>query len=152
MISFVNMPIMDWAVAGLGGDFFWPNFLYTIAMIPCVLMSWQMGRLERRESVAEKYVCVHCRVKHDTVIVRLSERVSVNRSPTIEAINASKNNNKPVLRRHSSAEVINANDERRGNSVYRVIVVGMGGNAVARPRVSNVVTTTFAEAGVRSTM
>ena len=64
--SFVNMPMADWAVKGLGGDFFWPNFIYTIAIIPCVLMSCQMGRLGMRESVAEKYVCVNCQVKQDT--------------------------------------------------------------------------------------
>jgi len=47
-----NAPLAAWAINGLGGDFFWPNLVYTLMYVPCVIMVWCLGRdLERNATL-----------------------------------------------------------------------------------------------------
>mmetsp|Transcript_33741 Transcript_33741/g.70936 ORF Transcript_33741/g.70936 Transcript_33741/m.70936 type:complete len:154 (+) Transcript_33741:489-950(+) len=103
VLKFINLPLANWAVTKLDGNFFWPNFIYMIGMLPCLAMAWRMERISRQDNVAEKYVCLNCRVKQDTVELKINRRVSLNRRPSALSIAASL---EPSDRRlsHRSAE------------------------------------------------
>jgi len=89
VLKFINLPLANWAVTKLDGNFFWPNFIYMIGMLPCLAMAWRVGRIVRQENAAEKYVCLNCRVKQDTVELKINRRVSLSRRPSVMSIAAS---------------------------------------------------------------
>jgi hypothetical protein len=41
--SLINIPLASWAVKGLDGNFFIPNLMYTIAVIPFFVVAWLLG-------------------------------------------------------------------------------------------------------------
>ena len=49
LLSFVNIGLSNWAVNGLGGNFFWPNLILTLAVVPCIVLAWLMGKCIRQE-------------------------------------------------------------------------------------------------------
>ena len=52
--SLVNIPLSSWAVNRLDGNFFLPNLLYTILLMPFFYVAWLMGAgimVEKRASV-----------------------------------------------------------------------------------------------------
>jgi Na+/melibiose symporter-like transporter len=48
--SFVNIPLGRWPVQSLDGNFFWPNFIYTVMIVPCILIARFLGKDIPRES------------------------------------------------------------------------------------------------------
>ena len=53
LLSFVNIGLSNWAVNGLGGNFFWPNLILTIAVVPCIFLAWLMRKCIQQESEAK---------------------------------------------------------------------------------------------------
>jgi len=45
LLILLNIPMTQWALVQLKGDFFWPNFTYTMVIIPLVIGVWYLGRL-----------------------------------------------------------------------------------------------------------
>jgi hypothetical protein len=56
LVILLNIPLTQWALVELKGDFFWPNFTYTMAIAPLVIGVWYLGRLypRKRESVSKE--------------------------------------------------------------------------------------------------
>lgn len=50
--SLVNIPLASWAVNGLDGNFFIPNLLYTVGVVPFLYIAWLMGRGVHQETRA----------------------------------------------------------------------------------------------------
>jgi MFS family permease len=48
-VAFVNIPLATFALEKQSGDFFIPNLIYTIFVIPCILAAWLIGREIERE-------------------------------------------------------------------------------------------------------
>jgi MFS family permease len=48
-VSFVNIPLASFALEKQNGDFFIPNLIYTILVIPCIVAAWLIGREIERE-------------------------------------------------------------------------------------------------------
>jgi len=53
LLSFVNVGLSHWAVNGLGGNFFWPNLILTLAVVPCIFLAWLMGKCIQQEEQAK---------------------------------------------------------------------------------------------------
>jgi hypothetical protein len=53
IISFLNIPMKDLAVEHLDGDFFAPNLVYTILVLPCIAAAWGIGQTMKREKAAK---------------------------------------------------------------------------------------------------
>ena len=51
--AFVNVPLSAFALQQRNGDFFIPNLIYTLMLIPCVIAAW----LIKRETEKEKRFC-----------------------------------------------------------------------------------------------
>jgi hypothetical protein len=49
IFGFVNIPLAHWAVNGLDGNFFYPNLLFTLLVLPCIGLAWIMGKGIGRE-------------------------------------------------------------------------------------------------------
>lgn len=56
LLSFVNIGLSNWAVNGLGGNFFWPNLILTLAVLPCILLAWLMGQCIQQENEARSRI------------------------------------------------------------------------------------------------
>lgn len=54
LLSLVNIPMANWAVNDLDGNFFYPNLIYTILVIPCIYAAWVIGRGIKREDAAKE--------------------------------------------------------------------------------------------------
>ena len=54
LLSFVNVGLSSWAVNGLGGNFFWPNLIFTLAVLPCIGLAWIMGKCIDQEHRAKE--------------------------------------------------------------------------------------------------
>ena len=52
--NFLNIPMKDLAVKHMDGDFFIPNLVYTILLIPCIAAAWGIGRAIKREKAAKE--------------------------------------------------------------------------------------------------
>ena len=52
LLSLVNIPLASWAVNGLDGNFFYPNLIYTLLVLPCVYLAWALGQGMKREDKA----------------------------------------------------------------------------------------------------
>lgn len=48
--AFFNIPLAKWTVENAGGDFFVPNLLYTLLILPCLACAFGIGRSIERES------------------------------------------------------------------------------------------------------
>ena len=44
LVILLNIPLTHWAMVDRKGDFFWPNFTYTIAIVPFIVGVWYLGR------------------------------------------------------------------------------------------------------------
>lgn len=53
LLSLVNIGLSSWAINGLGGNFFWPNLILTLAVIPCIALAWIMGKCIQQEQQAK---------------------------------------------------------------------------------------------------
>lgn len=61
---YVNIPLSKYAIETKNGDFFIPNLMYTVLILPCVYAAWGLAsgiekesrikRQRRNELVAEK--------------------------------------------------------------------------------------------------
>jgi len=51
--SFVNIPLKNWAIYHLDGDFKGPYLIYLCSMVPCVVAGWRMGEGIKREQRAK---------------------------------------------------------------------------------------------------
>jgi hypothetical protein len=51
--SFLNIGMKDLAVKHLDGDFFVPNLVYTIMVLPCIAAAWGIGLAMKREKAAK---------------------------------------------------------------------------------------------------
>jgi len=51
--TIINIPLSNIAVTYLDGDFFWPNLFFTILVVPCIYVAWQMGQGIQRENEAK---------------------------------------------------------------------------------------------------
>lgn len=56
LVILLNIPLTQWALVQLKGDFFWPNFTYTMVIVPLVVGVWYLGRLypSKGESVSKE--------------------------------------------------------------------------------------------------
>jgi hypothetical protein len=52
--NFLNIPMKDLAVKHLDGDFFVPNLVYTILLLPCIAAAWGIGQAIKREKTAKE--------------------------------------------------------------------------------------------------
>ena len=52
VLSFINIPLADYAVQQQGGDFFIPDMFHTILIIPCIVLAFFLGRAVSREEAA----------------------------------------------------------------------------------------------------
>jgi hypothetical protein len=52
--NFLNIPMKDLAVKHLDGDFFIPNLIYTILVVPCIVAAWGIGQAIKREDAAKE--------------------------------------------------------------------------------------------------
>jgi hypothetical protein len=52
--NFLNIPMKDLAVKHLDGDFFVPNLVYTILLLPCIAAAWGIGQAIEREKAAKE--------------------------------------------------------------------------------------------------
>ena len=52
--AFLNIPLSNVAVKHLDGNFFIPNLLYTLLVIPCSAAAWMIGKSTQRESLAKQ--------------------------------------------------------------------------------------------------
>jgi MFS family permease len=50
--SFINIPMAALAVKKYEGNFFIPNLVYTILIVPCVAVAWGLGRYIQKEDRA----------------------------------------------------------------------------------------------------
>ena len=53
LLSLVNIPLASWAVNGLNGNFFYPNLIYTLLVLPCIYLAWELGQGMKREDQAK---------------------------------------------------------------------------------------------------
>jgi Major Facilitator Superfamily. len=44
VVSFVNIPLGRWPIESLDGNFFWPNFIYTVMIVPCIFIARFLGK------------------------------------------------------------------------------------------------------------
>lgn len=54
ILALVNIPLASWAVNGLDGNFFYPNLIYTLVVIPCIYAAWVLGQGIKREDAAKE--------------------------------------------------------------------------------------------------
>jgi uncharacterized membrane-anchored protein YitT (DUF2179 family) len=54
MMNFLNIPMKDLAVKQMDGDFFVPNLIYTILLLPCIAAAWGIGQAIEREKAAKE--------------------------------------------------------------------------------------------------
>lgn len=54
LLSFINVGLSSWAINGLDGNFFWPNFILTLAVFPCIVLAWIMGKCIDQEHRAKE--------------------------------------------------------------------------------------------------
>jgi hypothetical protein len=54
LLSFINVGLSSWAINGLDGNFFWPNFILTLTVFPCIALAWIMGKCIDREHRAKE--------------------------------------------------------------------------------------------------
>ncbi len=52
--NFLNIPMKDLAVKQMDGDFFVPNLVYTILLLPCIAAAWGIGRAIKQEKAAKE--------------------------------------------------------------------------------------------------
>jgi Major Facilitator Superfamily len=65
VFSFCNIPLANLAVTELDGNFFIPNLLYTLLVIPCSVAAWMIGRSIQRETlIKQTREQQHYRVTH----------------------------------------------------------------------------------------
>lgn len=50
----LNIPMKDLAIQHMDGDFFIPNLIYTILIIPGIAVAWGIGRAIEREKAAKE--------------------------------------------------------------------------------------------------
>jgi hypothetical protein len=53
LLSFADIGLSSWAVNGLDGNFFWPNLILTLAVVPCIFLAWLMGKCIQQEAEAK---------------------------------------------------------------------------------------------------
>jgi hypothetical protein len=53
LLSLVNIPLAGWAVNSLRGNFFYPNLMYTLIVLPCIYLAWSLGQGMKREDKAK---------------------------------------------------------------------------------------------------
>jgi MFS family permease len=53
IFSFWNIPLSQWAVTELDGNFFIPNLLYTLLLVPCSAAAWMIGRSIQQETLVK---------------------------------------------------------------------------------------------------
>jgi len=51
LLNMIHLPLADGAFAKLGGNFFWPYFLYTLGMFPCFIMAWRINEYAKRRKL-----------------------------------------------------------------------------------------------------
>lgn len=44
IVSFMNIPLGRWPIETLDNNFFWPNFIYTAMVIPCIFIAWLLEK------------------------------------------------------------------------------------------------------------
>jgi len=81
VVKFVNVPIANWAINVLGGDFFWPNLVYTICIVPLFFVVWGIGEDKTKEKQAEEFVCDQCLRK------QVDEGLQINESNSNTVLN-----------------------------------------------------------------
>jgi hypothetical protein len=54
IVNFLNIPMKDLAIKHYDGDFFVPNLVYTVMVIPCIAAAWGIGRAMKREEAAKE--------------------------------------------------------------------------------------------------
>jgi hypothetical protein len=54
IVFFLNFPMKDLAVKHLDGDFFVPNLVYMVLVLPCIPAAWGIGRTAKRENAAKQ--------------------------------------------------------------------------------------------------
>lgn len=52
--AFLNVPLSTYAIETQNGDFFLPNLLYTLLIIPCIAVAWALGRAIKREDEVKR--------------------------------------------------------------------------------------------------
>ena len=123
VFKFINLPLANWAVTKFDGNFFWPNFIYTVGLLPCFVLSWKMGKISKKEKEVEQFVCFNCRVKQETTVVRLSRRVSISLRPSTigDSVAAlGQNTGKGSTRRCSVLSVSVLSEGRRSSALNAV--------------------------------
>jgi MFS family permease len=51
--AFINVPLSSFAIENQNGDFFIPNLIYTLLIIPCMAAAWGLAREIKREDKAK---------------------------------------------------------------------------------------------------
>jgi hypothetical protein len=51
--AFLNIPLTTFAVEKRDGNFFIPNLIYTVAIVPCFVIAWFIGKIIQREKNAK---------------------------------------------------------------------------------------------------
>lgn len=74
--TIINIPLANLAVQQLGGNFFVPNLVFTILIIPCVIAAWALGRDIEREKQAKDEIETSNRLRqsYGGVLVDVIER------------------------------------------------------------------------------
>jgi len=54
LFSLINLGLVEWAINGLDSDFFIPNLLFLVLLLPMVFVTWKIGSCIQREEEAEK--------------------------------------------------------------------------------------------------
>jgi len=47
LFQLINLPMSDWALGSLHGNFFWPNLIYTLFVLPCIVGVCYLGYLQK---------------------------------------------------------------------------------------------------------
>jgi len=53
LFQLINLPITDWTINLLDGNYFWPNLIYAIIVIPCIIGVWFLGHQNSPRPISE---------------------------------------------------------------------------------------------------
>ena len=53
ILSFINILLANLAVKRFEGDFFVPNLVYTVLVLPCIILAWDIGRFIKTQTADE---------------------------------------------------------------------------------------------------
>jgi MFS family permease len=90
LLSLVNIPLASWAVNSLGGNFFYPNLMYTLVVLPCIYLAWSLGQGMKREDKAKNRLVRSKRDKQEDEGHSVSVQVNEGQSACEKPLNADK--------------------------------------------------------------